>query len=281
MSSQSTVEAINAASQRYIIYVSFVTLLAGIIGHVINILVFTSSRVFRRNQSAFYLTADSIVNCFQLLIPMTARLLINGFSIASIKTSLIYCKIRQSVAIYCTLLSLTIVSFSAIDQYLSTNPRPFFRQISTLKLAHYLIFIAAVIWMSHAIPSVIFLSIVPTYGCQLFNNGFFIYMKYFYYLALTGSLPIIVSFTFATLAYLNVRHIVRHQLPVFRRRLDKQLTSMIFVRVAVLVSFTVPYVIERVYMFSTLGNESDPVKTAITNLVDNIMVSIFYLNYSV
>ena len=46
-----------------------------------------------------------------------------------------------------------------------------------------------------------------------------------------GLLPIFVSSLFSLLAYRNVRRIVRRQIPMDRRRLDQQLTAMIFMRV--------------------------------------------------
>jgi len=204
-----------------------------------------------------------------------------GYSIPSIQTSVVICKIRLFLAQGCTTLSLTIVCLAAFDQYLTTNHRPYLRQLSTLKLASYLVFSAAVIWILHGIPFIIFSIPIPYYQCYTLNEKFANYIKYMYYPILTGLLPIVISVIFATLAFSNVRRIVRRQLTVSRRKLDKQLTAMIFVRVAILVVVTLPYVIERMYILTIADTETISIKNAILSLLDGIILSIYNLNYSV
>ncbi|CAF0914743.1 unnamed protein product [Rotaria sp. Silwood1] len=280
MSAELKAQEILNVSKCYTICVSFIILFAGIFGHVIDILVFTSSKSFRKKQSAFYLTAESIVNCVHLLISFTSRIAINGFDNDLTQTSLVWCKLRQLFATTCTLLSLTIVCFAAIDQYLSTSYNPYLKQLSTLNLAHYLTYSAIIVWILHGIPFLVLMEIRPTYGCSSYNNGFNTYITYVYYLILTGFLPIVITSTFATLAYTNVRRIVRSQMPIIRRRLDRQLTAMILVRVAFLVAITLPYVIDRIYTIQVQIDQNDSIQKAIIQLVGAIAYSLFYLNYS-
>jgi hypothetical protein len=281
MSAQLTAQEILIASQRFTIYVSFVILFAGIVGHIIDILVFTSSKPFRKNQSAFYLTAESVINCIHLLISFTSRIAINGFGNDLTQRSLLWCKLRNAIATSCTLLSLTIVCFAAIDQYLSTSYHPFLKQLSTLKLAHRLTCSAIIIWILHGSPFLVLLEIQPTNGCASYNDGFTIYITYVYYLILTGFLPIVITSIFATLAYTNVRRIVRSRILILRRKLDKQLTAMILVRVAFLVVVTVPYVIYRICAIQIQLDPNDFIGNAIIQLVGAVTTSLFFLNYSV
>jgi hypothetical protein len=139
------------ASELYTIYVCFIILFAGIFGHLIDILIFTSSKLFRKNQTAFYLTIESIVNCLILLLSFTSRIAINGFNNDLTQTSIVWCKLRQVFATSFTLLSLTIVCFASIDQYISTSYNPYLKQMSTLKLAHRLTLIAIIIWTLNGI----------------------------------------------------------------------------------------------------------------------------------
>jgi hypothetical protein len=281
MLAEKTAQEILIASQQYTICVSFIILFAGIFGHIIDILVFTSSRPFRKTQSAFYLTAESIVNSIHLLVSFSSRIAINGFNNDLTQTSLAWCKIRNVFATSCTLLSLTIVCFAAIDQYLSTSYYPFLKELSTLKLAHRLTCTAIIIWTLHGIPFLVLIKIQPVVGCASESNGFTIYITYVYYLILTGFLPIAITSIFATLAYTNVRRIVRSQRAIFRRKLDKQLTAMILVRVAFLVVVTIPYVIQRICTIQIQLNDNDYIGKAIMQLIGAITVSLFYLNYSV
>ncbi|CAF2548763.1 unnamed protein product [Rotaria sp. Silwood2] len=280
MSLELKAQEILDASKRYTVCVSFIILYGGIFGHVIDILVFTSSKSFRNKQSAFYLTVESIVNSVHLLISFTSRIAINGFDNDLTQTSIVWCKLRQLFATSCTLLSLTIVCFAAIDQYLSTSYNPYLKQFSTLKLAHHLTYSAIIVWILHGIPFLVLTNIQPTYGCSSYNNGFNTYITYVYYLVLTGFLPVVITSTFAILAYTNVRRIVRSQIPIIRRRLDRQLTAMILVRVAFLVTITILYIIDRIYTMQVRPNQNDSIQKAIIQLVGAIAYSLFYLNYS-
>jgi hypothetical protein len=96
-----------------------------------------------------------------------------------------------------------------------------------------------------------------------------------------GVLPIVVSSLFSILAFQNVRRIVRRQIPVVRRRLDRQLTAMILVRVALFVITTLPYVIFRTYEINDPVDVTDNYAFALDVLIRTV-VSLFYnVNYSV
>jgi hypothetical protein len=281
MSSLLTAQAILAASQQYTIYVSFIILFSGVFGHMCNIFVLTHLRIFRDNPSAFYLIAESSINLLQMLVPFTSRIATSGFNNDLTQTSLIWCKLRQIITQAITLTSLSIVCFAGIDQYLSTNHRPYLRQMSTIGLAQILISIAMIIWILHGIPMGIFFEIQSTNGCNIYNPNFIIYVTYVYYLLLVGILPITISILFSVLAYRNVRRIIRHQIPINRRKLDQQLTAMIIVRVGFLVTMTIPYVLQRICALSMIINKNDLIDKAILQLAGAITTSFFYLNYSV
>ena len=277
----SNVDAINAAARQYVIYSTPVILLTGLIGHTINLLVFTSLKPFRNNPSIFYLIVDSIINCIQLLLPFMGRYLVTGLAIEPLKSSSLFCKIRQTTAFFCTLLSFNIICLAALNQYLVTHHRLYLRQRSTLKQAHRLTLAAILLWIFHAIPCFILLDVTPSAGCNIFQSGYVAYVKFVYYLILTGLLPIVISTVFATLAYSNVRCLVQRSLPIGRRKLDRQLTAMTIVRVIILVSFTLPYVVFRIYLYSVDMASTRPINNAIIQLVDTVMVSMFYLHCSV
>ena len=280
-SPHSTVETIEAVSRQYVMYSTPIIILTGLIGHTINLLVFTGIKPFRCNQSIFYLMVDSIINCVQLLIPLLSRSLVTGYAIDVLKSSSLFCKIRQTTAFVCTLLSFNVICFASLNQYLVTHHRVYLRQMSTLAQAHRLTVIAIVIWILHGIPCFIMLDVTPKAGCNVIHIVYVAYVKFVYYLVLTGLLPIVVSTFFATLAYLNVRRLVQRSLPIGRKKLDKQLTAMIIVRVIILVSFTLPYVIFRIYLYNVDMSSNPPLSNAIIQLIDTVFVSMFYLHCSV
>lgn len=277
----STAQAILITSQRYTICVSFLILFAGLFGHTCNMITFTQLKMFRGNPAAAYLIAESVMNSLQMLIPFTSRIAINGFGHDLTQTSSLWCKLRQVITQAITLISLSIICFASIDQYLSTSYQPYRRQMSTIRLARVLISTSAILWILHGIPVGIFFRIHSVNGCSISNPNMIIYGTYVYYLLLTGALPIIISTLFSVLAYQNVRRIIRRQIPIRRRKRDQQLTAMIIARVAFLVITTVPYVLERIYTLSVRNHKHDLIHKAMKQLVAAVTISLFYLNYAV
>jgi hypothetical protein len=269
------------ASQHFTISVSFFILFAGIFGHIIDILIFTSSKPFRKNQSAFYLTTESIVNCIHLLISFTSRIAMNGFANDLTQTSIAWCKLRNFFVSSFTFLSLTIVCFAAIDQYLSTNHQVWLKQLSTLKLAHRLIYSSIIVWIAYGSVFLIFFDLRPTAGCAIYNIDFSRYYSFFHFIALSGLIPIFVSSTFSLLAYFNVRRIIQRRTPVVRRKLDKQLTAMVLAKVVFLVVTILPSVIFRIYILNVTVDPNDSVRIAIHELISNIAYALFYIDSAV
>ncbi|CAF2817518.1 unnamed protein product [Rotaria sp. Silwood2] len=279
MSSSSTAQLIVTIAEYYTIYTGFITLFFGIIGNISLIFVLTRLRIFRGNPSAFYLITESITNSLQMAILLTSRIAMNGFATDLTQTILFWCRLRASFRAYFTLKPLSIICFSAIDQYLSTSYYPFLRQKSTMNLTKILITIVTIVWILHGIPFFLFSGIQTTYGCFIYNSSFLNYIIYFYYPILSGILPIIISTFFGVLAYRNVRRIVRRQMPIRRRKFDQQLTAMILIRVVFLVIMISPYVLERIYavVFKT---KHGILYDAILILIDDVAYSFFHINYA-
>ncbi|CAF3967085.1 unnamed protein product, partial [Adineta steineri] len=95
--SSSYISSLNDASKQITIYVGIPTLIAGVLGGLLNTIVFLSLRTFRESPCAFYLTIMSIVNVGQMITGLLARILTSGFNIDWSLTSLFYCKFR----LYC------------------------------------------------------------------------------------------------------------------------------------------------------------------------------------
>jgi hypothetical protein len=136
-------------------------------------------------------------------------------------------------------------------------------------------------WIGHSIASGIFFDINPRLGCIMTSPILVQYSSYFYYPVLCGVLPVAIASFFGILAYHNVRRIVRRQIPILRRRLDKQMTAMVLTRVIVLVCTVLPYAIYRVFIINYPISPSDVMKFAIARLVQGILISWLSLNYTV
>jgi len=278
----SSVEAIlSYVVKQFSAYVGFAIIVIGLTCNILNIVVFTQLTIFRGKQSSFYLTTESIVNCFQISILFTLRTLIYAFAYDPSQTSIIWCKLRLAIAQTCAIISMTTVCFAAIDQYLSTSYHAHIRRLSTLKLAHHLTCILICLTLLHGVPYVIFYNIQSPAGCMSSSRSFAIYVSFFYYCFLTGLLPIIVSSLFAILAYLNVRRITRQRTPIIRRRLDRQLTAMILVRVCLLIITVLPFTAYQIYLFKASTDIKGTLQIAIEQLVGAVAYIVLICNYSV
>lgn len=281
MSSLTTAQEIILTAQKYTLSVYFVVLIGGLIGNICNIIVFSGLKIFRHNQCAFYLITASIADIFLLIIVLPFRVTDYVFGYDPTRLSLAWCKIRQTIVPAFSLMSFSAICFAAIDQYLSTHYIPWLRRLSSLKLAHCLVCIAIIIWTLHGIPFLIFFEIQPTSGCTIYNEGFSRYYSFVHFCVLSGILPIIFSSCSSILAYLNVRRIVRLQVPIVRRRLDRQLTTMVLSKVTFLVVTTSPFVILRIYQLNRYINPNNSVQIAIEQLLSTITSSLFYINSAV
>jgi len=277
----STAILIVLIAKEFTLYASFAILIFGVISNTLNIAVFTQLTIFRRNQSTFYFIIGSIVDCIQILLIFTIRIPTYTFNPDPTNTSIVLCKLRAIIEQICIVISLGTVCCASIDQFLSTNNHARLRQMSTVKLAHCLTLIIACFALLHGVLFLVYYEIVPNLGCTPGNLIFRVYTTFIFYCILCGLLPITIASTFAILAYFNVRHIIRHQVPVVRRRLDKQLTAMVLARVCLYVITNLPYIVSEIFRTNMPSNPSDILRIVTIQLISSVTYSIFFVNYSV
>ena len=244
-----TADLIIDITQKYTLIVYPLVVFSGLIGNLCNIMIFNFVKAFRRNQCALYFTAAAVADFCFLLIVGPFRITEYVIAYDPIHLSVVWCKIRQSIVAAFSLMSFSAVSFAAIDQYLATNYHPWLRQYSTLKLAYRLVISATIIWILYMIPSLIYFDIKSSAGCAINSSAYSRFYSFVHFCILSGILPIAVSGLSATLAFFNVRHVIRRQVPLVRRRLDRQLTAMTLTKVVFLVILTTPFVIFRILYF--------------------------------
>lgn len=277
----STAAEILLLADKFSLYFTIVIFVTGTVGNLLNLGVLSTLKIFRSNQCVFYLIIESIVDTCQLSILFIISILpiIYGFSPDNIL--IVWCKLKNILPQVFRLLSTSMVCFAAFDQFLFTNPHYSMRQISSIQLARCLTLTAICIWIIHGIPYAIFYQIIPSSGCIITNISLIHYYSYFYYPILHGLFPILTSCLFSLLAYRNVRHLVRRQVAVVRRRLDRQLTAMVFLRVICFVLLLTPYTIYRIYSLNVLVSKVNLYPYAVDRLIFLIMASLTNLNYSV
>ncbi len=281
MSSSSTATEILNCAIQYTMYSGYILFAFGIIGNAINILVFTQLKLFRDNRSAFYLTVESISSFLYQFIPFTITLFtsINGDD--GTGRFLVWCKLRYIFGQIGTLTTYYMICGAAADQFFSTNHRYNLRQICTMQVARCFTFTLLCISIIHSIIFGVFSGIQPSVGCVILNQIYLQYATFFVYPLLNGLLPIVIASFFSLLAFQNVRRIVRRQLPIVRRRLDRQITALVLIRVIFFVCFVFPYSSYRVYAINCPVSRSQPMAFAIRQLLQAIFLSYVGLIYTV
>ncbi|CAF0890133.1 unnamed protein product [Adineta ricciae] len=271
-SSEYTLEAIN---YYLTVYSGYATVIPGLIGHMINIMVFTKLRLFRGNPSAFYLIIGSIFDSWQLLFLTTPRFASVASGYDATRISLFWCKLRAYLVNMGAVILTINICFAAIDQYLSTNYYHRLRQLSTYKLAQRAVAVLIIFALLYAVIFLFYFEIQII--CGTFNPGFNYFYSFVHFCLFIGLFPIVISLLFSCLAYQNVRRIVRRPAAGGRRRLDHQLTAMILVRVALFVCTTVPYVSLRIYQINHSPDQNDPFAVA----VDQVIRTCFNIVYTI
>jgi hypothetical protein len=281
----SIISVLTEISQQVIIYIYIPILIAGVIGGIFNLIIFLSLKTFRENSCAFYLIIMSFFNIGQLLTGELSRLMTVGYNIDWTLNSLFYCKIRWYCIQMCSLTSYACLCFATIDQYLATSSRNHWQQWSNIKLAHRLCLLAFIISVLHGIPSIFYYnydySVITTKSACIITNVIFQqYKTYGFILLLAGILPVFITVLFGSLAYRNVKQLAYRTVPLVRRELDKQLTSIVLVQVVYTFIVIVPYIIVATVQTS-LNSNNDPILAVKLQFAEYLAAAFYYSYFAV
>jgi len=284
-SSNSSAAALMTISQEIVTYMGMATVVVGVLGNLLNMIVFLSLKTFRQSSCASYLTVMSFVNIGQLILGQLSRVMITGFGIDWTQTSLFYCKFRQFAIQVCSYISFTCLCFATIDQFLATCVRVYWQQWSNIKLAQSLSVASIFFWIIYGIPYLVFYDQIVSstndkVSCINTNANFQQYHTYMNNIILSAGLPMLITVLFGSLAYRNVRQIAYRATPLVRRELDKQLTNMVLIQVVFSFCFLLPYVISSV-LPSVLNTSNNPFAYAQLVATLYITACIYYLYFAV
>ena len=270
---------------RVVIGVGLPILIAGILGGTLNIIVFLSLKTFRQSSCAFFLTVMSFVNIGQLITSLRNRIAIYGLNIDWSESSLFFCKARGYALQVFTLISYTCMCLATVDQCLATSLRPRWQKCLTIRRAYHICASVSLMWLLHSIPCIIWYSLVrssttSSVVCRITNPAFQVYVNDVYVLVLSGILPLVITVIFASLAYRHVRQIPYRTIPLVRRELDKQLTSMVLVQVMHNVLVILPHLTLLIALnfMSASIRESMELNTNLLSMTTNL---VYYLYYAV
>ncbi|CAF0815592.1 unnamed protein product [Adineta ricciae] len=272
------------ASKQIIIYGGIPVCITGIIGNALNLIVFLSLETFRKNACAFYLIMMSMFNIGQLCFGFFfSRVIIALIGTDGTTSSLFYCKFRISLSQFCVAASLTCFCLATVDQFFATCSQPRWQRFSNIKVAHRLVIITILLWICHGIPYIVFYhhieSSTNTTSCGSDNLMFNNYRAYFFVLGLIGYLPVLVAASFGYLSYRKIQQIAYRTVPIVRRELDKQLTSMVLIQVIFNVFTILPYTTANA-LSTDASFTNDPNIQRQFQLILNIIIIIYYIYFA-
>jgi hypothetical protein len=273
------------AGKQITIYCGIPVLIGGIIGGLLNTLVFLSLRTFRQSSCAFYLTIMSIFNIGQLCTGLLSRIMVALLGYDGTQTSLFYCKFRLYLFQVCMGVSLTCMCLATIDQYFATCTRPRWQQFCNIKLAQRLVMATILIWILQGIPYFVYFvhiqsSLTNTTTCTTVNFGFSQYRSFVIFIVLQGYLPVSVAALFGSIAFRNVQQMAYRTIPLVRRELDKQLTVMVLIEVVMSIFTLLPYTTINGIATNT-SIISDPATQARLQTIASAMLALYYTYFAV
>ncbi|UJR19416.1 hypothetical protein I4U23_022546 [Adineta vaga] len=277
--SSAVIASLVNAYQQVIIYMGIPILSIGLIGGLFNVLVFLSLRTFRESSCAFYFTIMSMVNTGQLLIGLGSRILISGFNIDFTRSSLFYCKFRTFFFQVMAFCSLMCISLATMDQYFATCTRPHWQVWSNIRVARRIVISVIIMIIIEQIPCVIYYDhriSLPSNEtiCIITNTNFEKFNVYGNYLILGNLIPHTLTFSFGILAYRNIQQLSYRTVPLVRRELDKQLSTMVLVQISYICLTITPNLI--IYIVATYGNIQDSTVRSQINLAYAITLCLYY-----
>ena len=259
------------------LYSGYLTWLTGIIGNVMNVIVFVSMRTYRITPCTFYFLIGSIANILYITIVLTTRILAIGYDLDLTRQSIVWCKMRSFFIFSLSLMTVTCSSLSTIDQYLITSENVRFRRLSSIKNARRIVIFFGVLWSLHAIPPAIYRDIIPSTNLCVNNNNEYLIYSIVYIIGLLCLIPVLIMIFFG---YLTYRNMTRRRIGI-QRGFDRQTTRMTLFLLILNVICLLPYGIFLAYQFLTASISKDLNRIIKENFILTIITLVSYFYYSV
>jgi len=286
-STTNIVATLGLITDDFTISTSLFVFIFGIIGNILNIIVFGSLKTFRKNPCAFCLLILSISDSGMLLFNTVPNILTYIFNNHGGINAIFACKISIDFGQIFALISHSIICLAAIDQYLSTSINKHYKGMS-FTLTRHLIVIIIFVWILHGIPFLIYYDaqILPgtnVTSCRVNdNNGSFSkYLIYVCFPIVGGFLPISIMSVFALAALRNVRIMTKRKVNIIRLRLEQQLTAMVLMKILTICITIVPFLISYIIGYTIAYHNSDPIVQEKFLLVNRIFTFLLFVNYAV
>jgi hypothetical protein len=287
MSSSSDIAWFNYINIQMNRYFPLPFMLLGSIGLMLNIIIFTR-RSLCNNSCVQYLLFNTLSNIIVLYWVVVTRIVSDGYANDLSVRSDSFCKIRYFLTYYSRTLSTWFIVLACIDRWLSSiQAKQRFNKVSFARRVILVTCIICFISYGH----VLFLfGIQTTPGsssvtCYALTGSYRIFSDLQYLIFYALGPPILMLF-FGILTLKNIRRSRRLVIPNINAenqlkaksitRRDGQLLAMILLQIMIIIIFTLPFAVQKLYDTLTLQKQQTPFQKAQYNLITAILRLLSY-----
>ncbi|CAF0910159.1 unnamed protein product [Adineta steineri] len=254
----------------------FILLIGGVLGNILNIIVFIKVGNYKKNACSLYMFIRTFLDLNVLLAGLTTRILSAGFQIDFTLMNRIWCKTRLGFIDINSESTFTLICLQAIDAFICSSPSVVVRQKSNIRIARYLIVSTLCFWSIHEIPYFLFQDLVIVGGtpmCITTNGIYAQYRSYFAALCIVTIIPIIVISIFG---FLTVRHMKAIGVTRLLSSLTRQTVSMALFQILAVLMFNGPYSAWQIYSVITANVVKDTYRRAVEQLINSFAATYDY-----
>ena len=285
MSLTEDLTAIQNALTRYVLPIC---LLFGIVGNLLNIIVFCQKHL-RKNSCSVYFISTSIFNFLVMLFGVFPVILTSYLSYDYASYSISYCKFRSYIVHVLLMMSRFSVALASIDRFAACSTSIHIRFFNQYPIAVRSVMIVSLLWL--LIPSHMLVEVtiqMPTRRCGGSGNYSTIYG--IYSIIATG-IPLLIMVIFSSLAIQGLQHVRARVHPIAStnnlnipkncrmKRRDGQLLRLLVGEVLVYFFSTVLFPVYSTYVAITSTTTKTKDRLAIEGLMRYFSLSfLIYVN---
>lgn len=282
-----SVPLLDSIIDNIVIYGGSAIFLIGMIGNVLNILIFTSLKFFRENTCGLCLLLLSASDCGILIFHTLQNVILHMSNENGNVNGRFSCKTRLASAEIFGLLSHTIICLAAIDQLMSTS-MPQRHQGINFKIMRLLITTAVIFSFLHGLPMLILSDVVVlpatnTTLCRIINDNV-AFSNYTFYISIPFIdvlLPVTIMSITGLFALRNVRSMDKTKVNPIRLRREQQLTMMVLTKIVSTCVTVIPFITVFMVLYTIAAKSDNIVLQKQVWLVYRICTMLFYANFAV
>jgi hypothetical protein len=221
-------------------------IILGIIGALLNQILFFSRKKLRSSSCSLYFRALSLNDLSVLLIVILPQWLEDQFAINSETKSNWYCKLSVYLTYTLYALSPYFIVLACFDRLCTSSKNVRFRKLATIRVASYLIpCMTIIVFAAYCHVPILYqlISISTNSYCTVLDSDY--YFKFAAFLLIFACLiPPLLMVIFCGMTMIHLRQQRRRIMPVNQtrsRQRDIQILKMLFIYVTSNIIFTVPF----------------------------------------